>query len=319
MMRKHGFTLIELLVVIAIIAILAAILFPVFARAREAAMRSSCLSNVNQLVKSTLMYAQDSNETLPGAINPWSPYHAPQQRLALDDNNPWVRTRPCWIGMPSIRRCNMGNSTPCTIAQGAKYLLYIPIGQHPGNMRDDSLPDRPVHELFHIAIEPYVKSGLMAPTPQDRARQNRPTVWTCPADRTSLLSPFGNSQQICELSITPHYQTIGPDYMYNTWLTYTYTDVMRGGRESDWKFAPRSLAAVARPADITLIFEAYGGWHSVGERGIPDIVIVGFVDGHTKALPYSQFMDQHPQAFGGGWAGNRLRLNQDPAADNPNL
>jgi hypothetical protein len=107
--------------------------------------------------------------------------------------------------------------------------------------------------------------------------------------------------------------------MYNTWLTYTYTDVMRGGRESDWKFAPRSLAAVARPADITLIFEAYGGWHSVGERGIPDIVIVGFVDGHTKALPYSQFMDQHPQAFGGGWSGNRLRLNQDPAADNPNL
>jgi len=63
--NRHGFTLIELLVVIAIIAILAAILFPVFARAREAARKSSCLSNVKQLSLATLMYAQDYDETFP--------------------------------------------------------------------------------------------------------------------------------------------------------------------------------------------------------------------------------------------------------------
>ena len=57
-MRK-GFTLIELLVVIAIIAILAAILFPVFARAREKARQSSCLSNVKQVTLGHMMYAQD--------------------------------------------------------------------------------------------------------------------------------------------------------------------------------------------------------------------------------------------------------------------
>ncbi|MFP4250132.1 MAG: prepilin-type N-terminal cleavage/methylation domain-containing protein [Armatimonadota bacterium] len=62
---KRGFTLIELLVVIAIIAILAAILFPVFARAREKARQSSCLSNVKQMITSTLMYAQDYDEMLP--------------------------------------------------------------------------------------------------------------------------------------------------------------------------------------------------------------------------------------------------------------
>lgn len=63
---KRGFTLIELLVVIAIIAILAAILFPVFARAREKARQSSCLSNVKQLVLGVMMYVQDYDEVLPG-------------------------------------------------------------------------------------------------------------------------------------------------------------------------------------------------------------------------------------------------------------
>jgi prepilin-type N-terminal cleavage/methylation domain-containing protein/prepilin-type processing-associated H-X9-DG protein len=58
-----GFTLIELLVVIAIIAILAAILFPVFAQAREKARQTSCLSNTKQLALGCLMYAQDYDET----------------------------------------------------------------------------------------------------------------------------------------------------------------------------------------------------------------------------------------------------------------
>jgi len=61
-MRK-GFTLIELLVVIAIIAILAAILFPVFAKAREKARQSSCMSNIKQFGLGALMYVQDYDET----------------------------------------------------------------------------------------------------------------------------------------------------------------------------------------------------------------------------------------------------------------
>ena len=59
---KKGFTLIELLVVIAIIAILAAILFPVFARAREKARQNSCLSNTKQIGLGIMMYAQDYDE-----------------------------------------------------------------------------------------------------------------------------------------------------------------------------------------------------------------------------------------------------------------
>src|SRR5216684_821593 len=59
---RSGFTLIELLVVIAIIAILAAILFPVFAQAREAARKTSCLSNEKQIMLAELQYCQDFDE-----------------------------------------------------------------------------------------------------------------------------------------------------------------------------------------------------------------------------------------------------------------
>jgi prepilin-type N-terminal cleavage/methylation domain-containing protein len=66
--RRSGFTLIELLVVIAIIAILAAILFPVFAQAREKARQTSCLSNLKQLGTSMMMYASDHDGLFPPAV-----------------------------------------------------------------------------------------------------------------------------------------------------------------------------------------------------------------------------------------------------------
>jgi prepilin-type N-terminal cleavage/methylation domain-containing protein/prepilin-type processing-associated H-X9-DG protein len=64
-MKKQGFTLIELLVVIAIIAILAAILFPVFAKAREKARQTTCSNNLKQLSMAMLQYCQDYDETYP--------------------------------------------------------------------------------------------------------------------------------------------------------------------------------------------------------------------------------------------------------------
>ena len=66
---KHGFTLIELLVVIAIIAILAAILFPVFAQAREKARQSGCLSNLKQIGTAMQLYVDDNHERFPPAAS----------------------------------------------------------------------------------------------------------------------------------------------------------------------------------------------------------------------------------------------------------
>jgi prepilin-type N-terminal cleavage/methylation domain-containing protein/prepilin-type processing-associated H-X9-DG protein len=72
MRHAKGFTLIELLVVIAIIAILAAILFPVFARAREKARQTTCTSNQRQIAATIQMYAQDHEESLPTTTEIWS-------------------------------------------------------------------------------------------------------------------------------------------------------------------------------------------------------------------------------------------------------
>ncbi|MDR3709582.1 MAG: prepilin-type N-terminal cleavage/methylation domain-containing protein [Capsulimonadaceae bacterium] len=72
MSRSQGFTLIELLVVIAIIAILAAVLFPVFATAREKARQSACSSNEKQIGLAMVQYVQDYDETTPYAPASWS-------------------------------------------------------------------------------------------------------------------------------------------------------------------------------------------------------------------------------------------------------
>ncbi len=86
--RSRGFTLIELLVVIAIIAILAAILFPVFAKAREKARTNTCLNNQRQICLALNMYCQDNEETMipkPPSGTAWAPYLAMYNEPSLYD------------------------------------------------------------------------------------------------------------------------------------------------------------------------------------------------------------------------------------------
>lgn len=106
-MRK-GFTLIELLVVIAIIAILAAILFPVFAKAREKARQSSCLSNLKQLGLSFMMYAQDYDERFPGnhGGRDWTTYVDPTAWWKTV--NPYIKNSQIWF-CPSANGATNGN------------------------------------------------------------------------------------------------------------------------------------------------------------------------------------------------------------------
>lgn len=139
MLRKtSGFTLIELLVVIAIIAILAAILFPVFAKAREKARQSACLSNLKQLGMGMLMYAQDyadeNGERLPCAcinvdgarnygehpISDRTFYSWQEFRTAM---SPYINSRDVYV-CPSSRGLNRPSSST-TITNWSKSPYYI--------------------------------------------------------------------------------------------------------------------------------------------------------------------------------------------------
>lgn len=111
---RRGFTLIELLVVIAIIAILAAILFPVFAKAREKARQSSCLSNVKQIMLANLSYAQDYDELLPQLYRTGGPY----------GYVPWTAAIAPYIKNEQIFVCPSNSFNHCTTVGRWAYVLW---------------------------------------------------------------------------------------------------------------------------------------------------------------------------------------------------
>lgn len=113
---RKGFTLIELLVVIAIIAILAAILFPVFARAREAARQSACTNNGKQIALGVLMYAQDYDETLPRAYTATGGPTGGTRDWA-SDTTPYIKNIDVFV-CPSKRTQTRGSGYNTWLATG---------------------------------------------------------------------------------------------------------------------------------------------------------------------------------------------------------
>ncbi|MBM3476097.1 MAG: DUF1559 domain-containing protein [Armatimonadetes bacterium] len=116
MRNRQGFTLIELLVVIAIIAILAAILFPVFARAREKARQASCQSNQKQIGLAVMMYVQDYDESYR---HNWP---QPSWNSYIRDHAPYIKNTQIWL-CPSLEG---DTGCPCGYAAGAADPTYIP-------------------------------------------------------------------------------------------------------------------------------------------------------------------------------------------------
>jgi len=108
-MKRRGFTLMELLVTVAIISLLAAILFPVFARARENARRASCMSNLKQIGLGIMMYVQDYDETYPPyreATSQTPPFPAYQS-----GNWEWQHIIYSYTKNTQLYHCPDGNST----------------------------------------------------------------------------------------------------------------------------------------------------------------------------------------------------------------
>jgi prepilin-type N-terminal cleavage/methylation domain-containing protein/prepilin-type processing-associated H-X9-DG protein len=131
MQKRKGFTLIELLVVIAIIAILAAILFPVFARARENARRASCQSNLKQIGLGVFQYVQDYDEKMPilyANLDGAASYQAPADGAAAPYDLGWAKLLDPYLKSSQIFQCPSETTTPtagAVITGGANYTDYF--------------------------------------------------------------------------------------------------------------------------------------------------------------------------------------------------
>ena len=137
MKERRGFTLIELLVVIAIIAILAAILFPVFAQAREKARQTSCLSNLKQIGTGLMMYSQDYDEELPPA---WIGPSFPGLARWMDVVQPYIKNAQVFnCASSSAKKYNPANSD----AEPGSYIMNVAYYDN----TDAASPPTPVYDV----------------------------------------------------------------------------------------------------------------------------------------------------------------------------
>jgi prepilin-type N-terminal cleavage/methylation domain-containing protein/prepilin-type processing-associated H-X9-DG protein len=162
--RHRAFTLIELLVVIAIIAILAAILFPVFAQAREKARAISCLSNTKQLGTGIAMYTQDYDELYPISLylaaNP-NPVGSNSQSVVLvsvfDELYPYLKNAQiaqCPDAPQAWSFTTTANNLGYGTLQQINYISYVPndvvISQGDNNALNASIGSRPITSLASV-------------------------------------------------------------------------------------------------------------------------------------------------------------------------
>jgi prepilin-type N-terminal cleavage/methylation domain-containing protein/prepilin-type processing-associated H-X9-DG protein len=260
--KQTGFTLIELLVVIAIIAILAAILFPVFAQAREKARQSSCLNNEKQLGLAVLQYGQDYDENYPYGALEGGVAGQPWQNIS------WVNPLLPYVKSYGVFFCpdddQTGSRTPAWMGQGISYAVNSNYGNWDGT-------GFPLIGLFGVSLIQAGTTGWIHPNPQTFAAVNYP------ADTVMLTEHFGKDSS-----------------MFGGAFTENASGWGFGGLLGDNAFANPSWTQNSAGQPTCLIPDATRtGAFPVGQNGAVSAYHQGranfvFADGHVKAMIPSQ-------------------------------
>lgn len=260
---RQGFTLIELLVVIAIIAILAAILFPVFAQAREKARQASCISNMKQIGVSLLMYSQDYDENMVNHY--YGAFKAGSRSNPADTSIPGNLQCSMWMDViqPYIKNIQVFNCPsqaayldPATIRSGdqvlpfGKYILpsQIPTGTYTRLNGSYAIND---------AYWGLINNGLVGSPPVSNA--SPPSTW--------LISKLEVPASTIWVVDGSGYFSVSGASTQNESGQFAYT----APKVEMWNGLPKLGNLVAR--------------HS----GVSDTL---FCDGHAKAFPLSSLLSK---------------------------
>jgi prepilin-type N-terminal cleavage/methylation domain-containing protein len=282
--RIRAFTLIELLVVIAIIAILAAILFPVFAQAKEAAKRSACLSNDNQINKSVLMYMGNYDDRFPGMMYKFGT-SAPQTG-ADPANAVWYMTTAPYRNNWQVLRCPSDPN-----ANDKELSIDVATGLPATNQREKEFAwsMRADHGLNYEFTGPmYMQSGQPDPwgkpyvftTSQVASTAQMiltaETVWDRDA---STGKPLGGGSRSCDPPCV---------YDMNGAFSIPYPP---GGSLTIWYHGGWNPTQPLSRVTFGRVWAWHGGKNqgaNTWTRRDQGIVLVSFVDGHEKGLRMSQ-------------------------------
>jgi len=147
-----GFTLIELLVVIAIIAILAAILFPVFASARERGKAAACLSNLKQFGTASLMYSQDNDDMLVPYVSVYPASSGMPNARYTKLIQPYLKTLEVFVcpsdHLDRSQLAAMGNYQPYATTYGVNWVISMSVGPEHGPGRPSRFVKNPAGTVY---------------------------------------------------------------------------------------------------------------------------------------------------------------------------
>lgn len=187
--KREGFTLIELLVVIAIIALLAAILFPVFARARENARRASCQSNLKQITLGITQYIQDYDETYPLVYN-YVPARTPPYQCWGEWVQPYVKSQDIFT-CPSFKTASYFSNSTYPNGGAGSYGMVWANGRGAGNTLSYGSSD--------ISLAPYKAAEL---------GKASTTVLLCESKAQSAGSTIGDSYMLNAIVSPTNFLTV---------------------------------------------------------------------------------------------------------------